>query len=261
MAQTRLHINTGIDLSGRGLPPIVPPFPSFDGDLFGAYCFGTKYAPLGTDPLAERYGLRFDWSGQGRHLTTAGVVPVHDWHFTSGATTVTPLTPFNLSDVAAENGEASVIMFARTTPTARPVTLARSLNVAPYLQLSLLPQAVGGTVSAIMNDGASNSAQVTGIGDDLERICLYGGSFRLTDRTAWQAGPDTPLRSAVNETDVAVASSGVFHFGIEASTGDTAATQIYAGAIYKSYLSADQVVQVQECFRAWHEAAESGLVI
>ncbi|WP_353429258.1 hypothetical protein [Paracoccus denitrificans] len=112
-----------------------------------------------------------------------------------------------------------------------------------------------------MNTGSPNGAQVTAVGDDLERICLYGGSWRLTDRVAWHAGPETPLRSAVNETDAAVSSAGTFHFGIEASTGDTGATALYAAGFYQSYLSADQVAQVQESFRAWHEAAESGLVI
>lgn len=254
----RLHIDTGDTFTGR--PPIRPPFPSLGGLLYAGYLFGNSPAAKALDPKAPGYGLRFDWSGNGRHLNGLGLSPRESWAIVTGTTTDTPLTPFTLTQMAT-GGEASVIVFASTTTTARSVSLARSQNVSPYLQLSLLPQTSSGTVAANMFDGASNGAQITNLGTDRTAINLFGGSWRFTDRTVWHSSPTTALRSAVNTTDVAVASTGTFHFGVETGTGDTGATKIYGAAFYQGYLDATQVAAVHTAFRAWHAAAGSGLVI
>ncbi|UFS65267.1 hypothetical protein LO749_01485 [Paracoccus denitrificans] len=264
MAQTRLHINTGVDLSGRGLPPVMPPFPSLEGALYAAYCPGQNYGALATDPVAARYGARYDWSGGGRHLSTLGGVTINDWYMSGKIGADVPYMPINGADlVAAGGGDYTLVAIAQSSDSALTISLLRNGGANPTAFLMLNPMGLNGLALADMRvEGVSHQAVVDNIGADRARIGIYAGVWTPEGRTIYHSGPTGPLRSGTHNEPVPTTSAGNYYIGIEsAGSGTEGINRIYGVGLYAKALSAAEVAFVQESFRAWHEAAESGLVI
>jgi hypothetical protein len=259
MVETRIHYNTGVDLAGSGLPPILPPFPDFGSKLYAAYCFGNNYGQFARDKAARTLKSMYDWSGNGRHLATLGDAVIGDWSFPGVISTAAQVTTAFTQDQLENNEGLSIYFFANSTSTAKALSV-RSGSTEPYTLLALEPSHTSGagrfraltnTVAAAiapLNDGVTGNNS------------LYGGSYNAagTSRSAFAKSPSGAMKTATDGTSVTLNGAAPYWIGLETSTG-VGVNMIYGCAFVRGPLVASDFELGQQYFHNWHQAVESGI--
>lgn len=259
MVETRFHYNTGVDLSGSGLPPINGPFPDFSGKLYAGFCLGTEYAQFARERAAVALGARYDWSGNGNHLATLGDAVLGDWSFPSVISTLDQVTTAFSQDDLENNEGFSIYYFCNSTSTAKALSI-RTGTPEPYTLLALEPShtAGAGRFRALTNTAA---ALISPLNDGVTGAnSLYGASYNAagTSRSAFAKSPSGAIKSASDATSVALSDTDPFWIALETSTG-VGVNTFYGIAFVRGPLVAADFELGQQTFHNFHQGVESGL--
>jgi hypothetical protein len=262
MVETRIHYNTGVDLSGSGLPPILPPFPDFGGKLYAGYMFGTEYGQFARDRNAINLGARYDWSGNGRHLATLGDAVIGDWSFPSVISTAAQVTTTFTQDQLENNEGLSIYFFCNSASNAKALSV-KSTNSSPLVQMALEPvyNSGDGRIRAISDNSGTAAAAITPINDGVVGAnSLYGASYNAagTSRSVFAKRPGGAIKTGTEGTSKALNGANPFWIALETSTGAGVNT-FYGCAFVRGPLVAADFELGQQYFHNFHQGVESGI--
>lgn len=245
-------IDNSQDLTGRGLPKVLSPFPTLDGALYASYLTGSYWD--GEDAAAD------DWSGHRRNMTNAGVT-VNEDSVTGVSAGAWLATPFSTNDMLAGGATEITIMGAFYIPAGAPITpLFNSGGTAPYVALQAVPSGNRVQAYAFGSDGTNANTNVvytSHVGEIEDHWAVLGCRWSPTALQPFYVRPSTGdlIAAAVLTHAKGLAGVGAFR-SLHAAAPNVSEA---AAAFYTGWLDDADVLTVYAAMKA--KLVDVGVVV